>query len=115
MGLTYPVYRLLLQKGESLTLRKLGNRTYTPGTGPTTPTNTDYTVTAKLIEFSDYAKAKGLAQEGSKKVLISALGLAVAPNINDLIIKSSVSYSISDVQTLTEGSTVVAYVCVVKS
>lgn len=96
-------------------MRKLGNRTYTAGTGPSTPTNTDYTVTAKLIEFSDYAKGKGLAQAGQKKIIISGQGLSVAPTINDLIIKSSVSYSIEDVQTLTEGTTVIAYVCVVKS
>ncbi len=121
MALKYLIYKLLLDKGESLTLRKLGSRTYTAGTGISTPTNANYTVTAKIIEYSDDIKKenaknpKGLSTEVMKKVLISGQGLSVVPTVNDLIIKSSVNYPITDVQSITEGSVVVAYVCQVKT
>jgi hypothetical protein len=106
-GLRTDVDAILDEFGLAATLRQ---RT-TSGADAWAPTVTE-TDTACVVLFDEYADRERdgtLITEKDRKVLIKAGSLAVMPATGDVLVVSSVAYSLMNVRQVSPGGTVVLY------
>lgn len=98
--------RLIARFGQSATLTRVA----TSGTAydPTT-TETDYTVTVAVMEYTDRERDGTLIKVGDKKVYLSTSGLSITPGVADKITIGGVEHEIINVMPLNPGGTVVMY------
>lgn len=85
---------LLTDKGQSLTLTKRTSGTYAPSAGTSTVTEAAYTVTGAVFDYPAAVIDGTLIQRGDKRVLMSALGLSVTPDVDDSLTISGVAHQI---------------------
>jgi len=111
------LYRLVSEHGQSLTLRKVTtDGTYDPATGSRSgEATTDYSI---LGYFYNYALGiAGNADEivrGSRKLLISAQGLAITPDDEDLVIGNGDTVKVLSVTTIFSAGIPICHLCTVQ-
>ena len=87
--------RLISQYGQTMTLREVTPGTYDPGTGETSAdAATETSVSGVLIEYTGQERQNNsLIQQGDKKVLMPAKGLA-KPSLNSKVLIQSELWTI---------------------
>ena len=111
---SFDLLNLIKDYGESLTLRKVTTGgTYNPATGAVDGSaTTDYTVTAYLYNYNVGVPAgNDEVVRGTRKCVISVLGLAAIPDFDDLIIGSGDTVKIISVMSIFSAGTAVGYIC----
>lgn len=113
---SYELLKLVKDHGETLTLRKLTNAgTYNPATGSVSGSaTTDYDFEGYFFNFSVGLPTGDEIRRGTRKCAIPALGLAVVPDDEDLIIGQGDNVTIVSVTTIFNGGFAVCYICEVK-
>lgn len=108
------IYTLLNELGYPIQIRKVSS-SYNAATSAATQTLSDTTCTGKLVKYQNKDVDGSLIRKSDRRAIISAKGLSVVPEEKDQIIDGietdSEVFSIIDVQTITKGTTVVAYIC----
>ena len=73
---------------------------------------TDYTVTAYLYNYNVGVPAgNDEVVRGTRKCVISALGLAAIPDFDDLIVGSGDTVKITSVMSIFSAGTAIGYIC----
>jgi len=113
---SYDLLKLVQDYGEELTLRKKTTAgTYDPATGSVTGSDTtDYTVDGYFFNFSVGLPIGDEIRRGSRRCVIPALGLAVEPDDEDLIIGQGDPVAIVSVSTIFSNGAAVCYICEVR-
>jgi len=113
---SYDLLKLVQDHGEELTLRKKTTAgTYDPATGSVTGSGTtDYTVDGYFFNFSVGLPSGDEIRRGSRRCVIPALGLAVEPDDEDLIIGQGDDVAIISVSTIFSAGSAVCYICEVR-
>lgn len=113
---SYDLLKLVQDHGEELTLRKKTTAgTYDPATGSISGSaTTDYAVDGYFFNFSVGLPVGDEIRRGSRRCVIPALGLAVEPDDEDLIIGQADPVAIVSVSTIFSGGTAVCYICEVR-
>jgi hypothetical protein len=84
----------LVDKGATLTLKKRTAGAYDPNTGAATVTETSYSITGAVFDYPQRVIDGTLIQQGDKKVLVSAEGLTVDPDVDDAVNIATVDHTI---------------------
>lgn len=100
---------LLTEFGRALTLTKRTSGTYNPNTGTAAVTSTTYGVIGAIFDFPARAIDGTIIQQGDKKAIIAARGLAAVPDITDTLTVGGVAHSIVNVKALEPAGTTVIY------
>lgn len=111
---SFDLLALVKDFGESLTLRKVTTSgTYNPATGAVNNSaTTDYTITAYLYNYSiGVPSGNDEVVRGTRKCVISALGLGVVPDFDDLILGSGDAVKITSVVSIFSSGIPMGYVC----
>ena len=113
---SYDLLKLVQDHGEELTLRKKTTAgTYDPATGSVSGSaTTDYVVDGYFFNFSVGLPVGDEVRRGSRRCVLPALGLAVEPDDEDLIIGQGDNVSIVSVNTIFSGGSAVCYICEVR-
>jgi len=114
---SFDLYNLVNDFGESVTLRKVTTEgTYNPATGSLdNETTTDYTITAYFYNYDEGIIFNvDQVRRGTRKCVISALGLAVEPDDEDEIIGNGDTVKIVSVRTIFSNGTKLCYICDVR-
>ena len=102
---------LISDFGRSMTLRR---RSHTvPDTDKPweiTESNTDYSITAVMDDYSAREVDGATIQEGDRRVMFAASGLSITPEAGDQIIDDSIAYTIVHVEQLKPGDTALIYI-----
>jgi hypothetical protein len=106
---------LLTDKGQSMTLTKRTSGTYDPATGAATVTEATYSVTGAVFDFPAAVIDGTLIQQGDKKVLVSALGLSVEPDVDDSLTIGGTAHQIVQVKKLSPAGTTVLWTLQVRT
>jgi len=111
----YDLLKLVEEHGEILTLRKKSHGAYDPTTSTvSSTTNTDYSMTAYFYNYELGVSDLGNVARGMRKCLISALGLAVSPDTEDLILGNGDQVHITNVLTMYSAGQAICYICDVR-
>ena len=111
---SFDLLNLVRDFGETLTLRKVTTAgTYNPATGTVdSSATTDYSVTAYLYNYNvGISGGNDDVVRGTRKCVISALGLTVVPDFDDLIVGSNDTVKITSVVSLFSAGTAIGYIC----
>jgi len=111
---SFDMLNLIRDFGETLTLRKVTTAgDYNPATGAIdNSASTDYSITAYLYNYNAGVIAgNDEVVRGTRKCVISALGLAAVPDFDDLIVGSGDTVKIKSVMSLFSAGTAVGYIC----
>jgi hypothetical protein len=82
--------------GVPATFRKFVSRTFTPSTGASTPTYTDYAVNVieSYLTVSEVRASDGLFQTGDVRLAIPRSILSISPNEGDVIVLRGETYTL---------------------
>jgi hypothetical protein len=110
---SYDLLRLVKDFGKDLTLRKKTTAgTYSPSTGTVTGSaTTDYTFSGYFFNFSVGLPTDDELRRGTRRCIVPALGLAVAPDDEDLIVGQGDTVTIVKVTTVFSSGVAVCYIC----
>jgi len=111
---SFDLLNLVRDFGETLTLRKVTTAgIYNPATGTVdSSVTTDYSVTAYLYNYNvGVAGGNDEVVRGTRKCVISALGLTVVPDFDDLIVGSNDTVKVTSVMSLFSNGTAIGYIC----
>ena len=114
---SFDLYNLVKDFGEEVTLRKKSTAgTYNPATGSVDGSaTTDYTVTAYFYNYDNGIIANvDEIRRGTRKCVISALGLAVEPDDEDQILGNGDTVNIVSVTTIFSNGSKICYLCDVR-
>lgn len=100
---------LLRDKGATLTLTKKTSGAYSQSTGAATVTETTYSITAAVFDYPQRVIDGTLIQQGDKKVLVSAQGLTVDPDVDDAVTISSVSHQVVRARKISPAGEIVIW------
>ena len=103
--------------GEDLTLRKVtSSGTYNPATGEIDGSSTtDYSFTGYMYNYdTGISGSMDTVVRGVRKCVIPALGLAVEPDFDDLILGNNDNVKIVSLVTVFSAGTPVCYLCDVR-
>lgn len=107
--------KLLMGKGQTITLTYQGSASYNTSTGGATISTSTASVYGAVFEYGNKNIDGTLIKVGDKQLLLSALNTAgtaiTAPVVNDTVTINSVAYTITQVKTLSPAGTVVLYDC----
>lgn len=108
---SYDLLKLVRDFGEDLTLRKLTTSgTYNPSNGSLSGSaTTDYSVTGYFYNYETMIADQ--IRKGTRKCVLPALGLAVEPDEDDLIVGNGDTVTIKAVTTIFSNGTPVCYLC----
>jgi hypothetical protein len=108
---SYDLLKLVQNFGETLTLRKLTTSgTYNPANGSVSGSaTTDYDFTGYFYSYDTLTNDQIL--KGSRKCIIPALGFAVEPDEEDLIVGNGDTATIVSVTTIFSNGVAVCYLC----
>lgn len=102
--------RLLIGKGQRISLRKQTAGAYNPATGSTGITSSTYTgIPAAVVGYKNAEIDGTLILKGDKKVLLGADSLSVVPEKDDVLSIGGVDHSIKDVEHVAPGGVDVIY------
>jgi len=108
----YDLLKLVEEHGETLTLRKQTYAAYNPQTSLVGGTSTDdHSMTAYFYTYNLGVRDPDNINRGSRKCLISSLGLSVTPDTEDEIIGNGNKVHITNVLTMFSGGQAVCYIC----
>jgi hypothetical protein len=110
----YTLLKIIEQYGQPATLRKLSTAgTYSTTTGAVTGSvTTDYAISAYFYNYNTgHVPRLGDVRRGDRRVAIPALGLAVEPDDEDLIVGVADTVSIVRVTTIFSAATKLVYLC----
>ena len=111
----YDLLKLVEEHGEVLTLRKKTYGDYDSSTSLVGSSATDdYSMTAYFYNYSLGVSDLLNVERGMRKCLISALGLAVSPDTEDLIIGNGDQVHITNVTTMYSAGHSVCFICDVR-
>lgn len=110
---SYDLLKLVRDFGKDLTLRKKTTAgSYVPSTGTVSGSaTTDYTFSGYFFNFSVGLPANDELRRGTRRCIVPALGLAVAPDDGDLIVGQGDNVTIVRVTTMFNSGTAVCYIC----
>lgn len=114
---SFDLYNLVRDFGETVTLRKKSNAgTYDPSTGEVTGSlTTDYSVTAYFYNYDNGIIANvDEIRRGTRKCVISAVGLAVDPDDEDQILGNGDTVNIISVTTIFSNGNKLCFLCDVR-
>ena len=114
---SYDLLKLVQDFGESLTLRKVTTGgTYNPATGQIDGSSTtDYSFTGYMYNYdSGISGNMDMVVRGIRKCVIPALGLAVEPDTDDLVVGNGDNVKIISVVTIFSAGTRICYLCDVR-
>ena len=104
--------RLLISKGQAVTLIHTVTGEYVPGSGVETSTATQYG-TGAVVDWENQAIDGTIIRQGDRRLLLSALNTAgaalTAPAIEDTATVGGVTYTITQVKQTNPAGTVVLY------
>lgn len=111
---SYDLLRLVKDYGEDLTLRKITTSgSYDPTTGSVTGSaTTDYSVEGYFYNYETMNVDQ--VQRGTRKCVISAIGLPSEPDEEDVIIGNADTVTIVSVTTIFNQGAAVCYICHVR-
>lgn len=101
--------RMLGDRGQRMTLRKQTPGAYDPATGVATVASADHAVTGAVFDFPALLIDGTRIQVGDRKVLLAAQGLAVEPDVGDLLLVGSTLLHVIAVKPLAPAGTPVIY------
>jgi hypothetical protein len=111
----YDLLKLVEEHGETLTLRKQSYGAYDPTTSMISGTTTDdYSVTAYFYNYNLGVMDPEQNVKGNRKCLISSLGLAATPDVEDEIIGNANKVVITNVLTMFSAGQAICYICDVR-
>lgn len=106
---------LLNRRGREVTLNQQGATTYNPATGTTSGSSTPLTVKAYFAQYSLSEGASGSVTKGGRSVLLSGVDTSGAsytkPDANDTITGAGHEVTVSGVQEIYNGETLICYIC----
>jgi len=111
------LFRLVNDHGQSLTLRKVTtDGTYDPATGSRSgEVTTDISILGYFYNYSlGLTGNNDEIVRGQRKLLISAQGLSVIPDDEDLILGNGDTVKVTSVTTLFSGGVVLCHMCSVQ-
>ena len=114
---SFDLLNLVRDFGEDLTLRKVTTGgSYNPATGQVDGSaTTDYTFLGYMYNYDTGISGNmDTVVRGARKCVIPALGLAVEPDFDDLIVGSGDAVKIISVMSLFSAGTAIGYVCTVE-
>lgn len=100
--------RLITDKGKACTLRKQASGAYSPTTGTSTITNTDYSIVGVLLNYSRSVqnKVETMIEVNDRKAIIQG---DVTPDVTDLFIFENVTYRIISIKTVNPAGTAIIH------
>lgn len=104
--------KLLTSFGQDVIVKRIITGTYDPAAGSVSNTETIYTAKAVLLDYKNADAGNGLSgmiQVNDKKLLVSPVGLTVAPDANDLVTIDSEVWNVVNVKIIKPASIVVLY------
>lgn len=111
----YDLLKLVEEHGQTLTLRKKDYGSYNPQTSQTvSSTTTDYAVTGYMYTYNLGVTDPDNINRGSRKCVISSLGLSVSPDTEDEILGNGNTVHITNVLTMFSGGQAICYICDVR-
>jgi hypothetical protein len=115
---SFDLFNLVRDHGEPLVLKKITTSgSYDTSTGSISgASTTDYNILGYLYNYSNgLMSSDGDLKFGSRKCLISALGLTEDPDTGDLITGSNGdSVKITSISTIFSGGSKICFICDVK-
>jgi hypothetical protein len=99
----------IVDKGMAMTLSRAAAGTYDVLTSSAAVTTTNYPCTGAVFDFPTREINGTQILQGDKKVLLSAQGLAVVPQMSDALIIDGLQHAIVNVKALAPAGTVVLY------
>lgn len=110
MTMVLDVYRLVVDMGQTVTLRRVSQGAYNTATSTFTVTNTDVSVTALFLSYKDRQMDGSQILKGDRKIIIYASGVTV-PQADDLVILGTDQYRLIDVSVINEAGDNLVYIC----
>ena len=111
--------KLLIGKGQAITLTNVAPGVYDPATGQTAAaTTTVQTGTGTIMDYDIkqagiFNSPGSLIREGDKQLLLSALNTAgaelTAPDIGDIVVGSGTTFTVEQVKSIAPAGTVVMF------
>lgn len=114
---SFDLYNLVNDFGESVTLRKVTTAgSYNPATGSLdNEATTDYTITAYFYNYDEGIIFNvDQVRRGTRKCVISAVGLSVEPDDDDEILGNGDKVKIVSVRTIFSDGVKLCYICDVR-
>ena len=111
---SFDLYNLVNDFGQTVTLRKTtSGGTYNPATGEVdSATTADYSVTAYFYNYDRGIIANvDQVRRGTRKCVISAVGLSVEPDDEDQLVGVDDTVNITRVTVIFSGTTKLCYIC----
>lgn len=108
-GLRETAHRLLGDKGRAMTLHKATPGAYDTSAGAAPVTTTDYACTGAEFDYPALLIDGTSIQAGDKKVLLSAQGLSVEPDVGDDITSGSTRRRIIAAKAVAPAGAVVVW------
>ena len=114
---SFDLYNLVQDFGETVTLRKVTTEgTYNPTTGTVdSEATTDYPATAYMYNYDEGIIFNvDQIRRGTRKCVISAVGLEVEPDDDDEILGNGDKVKIVSVRTIFSDGNKICYICDVR-
>jgi len=114
---SFDLYNLVRDFGETATLRKVTTEgTYNPATGSLeSEATTDYSATVYFYNYDEGIIFNvDQIRRGTRKCVISALGLAVEPDDDDELLGNGDTVKIVSVRTIFSDGIKLCYICDVR-
>ena len=108
------LYRLVSDNGQSLTLRKVTtDGSYDPATGSRAgEATTDYSILGYFYNYNlGITDSTYEVVRGTRKLLISALGLTIIPDDEDLILGNGDTAKVTSVTTIFSAGVAICHMC----
>jgi hypothetical protein len=102
-------HRLLTEKGATLSLTQRTSGAYDPNTGAATVTTASHSITAVVLDYPQRVIDGTLIQQGDKKVLVSAEGLTVDPDVDDYVVIASTDHRVVRARKISPAGEIVIW------
>jgi len=101
--------KALTQYGQAMTLTKKTAAAYSPSTGSAGVTETDYNCIGAVFDYVQAMIDGTSIKTGDKRVLLSADGLTVTPDVGDAILIGTEIHSVVNANPLAPAGVVVIW------
>lgn len=105
---------MIVEFGQTMTLKRLTPGAYDPATGTLTNTTTTETATGVELDYTSSEIDGTVILRGDRKLILSTTGIG-APKVDDTVTIGTTVYTLKNVQPLSPGGTVVIYTCQVRA
>lgn len=113
---TRTIYKLLKEKGWTMTLRRKTQGTYNPSSGVTGQSTTNHSFTGVMLSVKSEQIDGTTVLQSDRQCIMSSIGLTVTPTLNDSIVDDDGTlYKIFRVQKIRQKDSVIAFICLVRT